>query len=311
MAPPPKSPLPPELAEALHDFLESLRAEAGASRHTLAAYRGDLRLFFGWCREQGLESLAAIEPDHVHGFLAWLRTEGVAEATVARRLTAVRMLLAHGVAVGSLARDPASRVRAPRLRRSLPPTLSIEDVESLLAAPTHDPGLAPWRAQRDRALLEVLYACGARVSEAVGLRTDGLEPTLRVLRLTGKGNRTRLVPCGERAREALETWLAGGRTELPDARKRNEVFLTRSGAPLDRTNAWRAVQRAARVAGLRGKLSPHTLRHAFATHLIEGGADLRSVQELLGHASIGTTEIYAHLDAEKLLSLHRLFHPRG
>jgi integrase/recombinase XerD len=303
--------LAPELEDGLADFLDALRAEAGASRHTLSAYRSDLVRFLSACAEGGARAFRSIDTEHVHAFLARLRAEGAAEATVARRLTSVRMLFAHLVAAGRLDRDPAARVRAPHLRRSLPNTLSVEEVERLLAAPTQDEGLAPWRVQRDRALLEVLYACGARVSEAIALRTDGLEPSLRVLSLTGKGDKSRLVPCGERAREALRAWIEDGRAGIPGAHKRAEVFLTKSGGPLDRTNAWRAVHRAARVAGFRGKLSPHTLRHAFATHLIEGGADLRSVQELLGHASIQTTEIYTHLDAEKLLSLHRLYHPRA
>jgi integrase/recombinase XerD len=163
---------------------------------------------------------------------------------------------------------------------------------------------------RDRALLEVLYATGARVSEAVGLRTDGLEPSLRVLRLSGKGGKLRVVPCGERGREALRQWIEGPRARLRNAQRTPQVFLTRSGRVLDRSNAWRVVQRAAVRAGL-PPLSPHGLRHAFASHLIEGGADLRSVQEMLGHASLSTTEIYTHLDREHVLALHRLHHPRA
>ena len=166
-------------------------------------------------------------------------------------------------------------------------------------------------AQRDRAFLEVLYACGARVSEAVGLATDAIEPELRVLVLTGKGKKTRVVPLGARARAALESWLAQGRRRLNRDARIRAVFLTRTGRPLDRTNAWRLVRRAAMAAGLRVPVSPHTLRHSFASHLIEAGADLRSVQEMLGHASIRTTEIYTHLDSEHVRSLHRLYHPRG
>ena len=225
------------------------------------------------------------------------------------------MLLRFLVAEGTLTSDPAALIRAPMLRRALPHALDVEQVERLLAAPeqsTRAGASAPdGIAQRDSALLMVLYSCGARVSEAIGLRTDGLEPSLRVMRLAGKGGKQRLVPCGERARRALERWLGDGRTRIRDALKRPEVFLTRSGAPLDRTNAWRRVKLAALAAGLDPSISPHTLRHCFATHMIEGGADLRSVQEMLGHASIRTTEVYTHLDSEHILSLHRLYHPRA
>ncbi|MBI5361569.1 MAG: tyrosine-type recombinase/integrase, partial [Planctomycetes bacterium] len=188
--------------------------------------------------------------------------------------------------------------------------IAPEEVARLLAAPSGK-GWPPWKRERDQALLEVLYASGARVSEAVALRTDALEPKLRVLRLTGKGNKTRLVPLGERARMALEQWLGVGRRRFLADLSRPEVFLTKSGKPMSRIDAWRVVKAAARAAGIRAELSPHSLRHSFASHMVEGGADLRSVQELLGHASIQTTEVYTHVDSEHVTSLHRLYHPRA
>ena len=211
--------------------------------------------------------------------------------------------------------DPTDLLSAPKLRRLLPHALEVEDVDRLLLAagggrePLTDE--TTWRAQRDRALIEVLYACGARVSEAIGLRTDSLEPSLRVMRLTGKGDKTRVVPFGESARAHLDLWLRAGRRKLPGWERRREVFLTRSGRPMDRVTAWRRVKAAARSAGLPTSISPHTLRHSFATHLLTGGADLRAVQEMLGHASIRTTEVYTHVQAEELRSLHRLYHPRA
>ena len=297
----------PEFRAGIADFLEALRVEAGLSHNTLRAYRTDLFAFSSWSSERGGRSFRDVDAELVVDYLDACRADGLAEASVARRLSAIRMCVRHMYTEGELERDPVARLSAPVLRRHLPTTLSIADVEALLAAPAGD----GWRAQRDRAFLEVLYASGARVGEAVGLRTDAIEPSLRVLVLTGKGNKTRVVPLGERAREALTIWLDGGRTTLDGAARRAEVFLTKSGRPLDRSNAWRLVKRAAREAGLRQNVSPHTLRHSFATHLIEGGADLRSVQEMLGHASIRTTEIYTHLDAEHVRSLHRLYHPRG
>jgi integrase/recombinase XerD len=226
---------------------------------------------------------------------------------VARNLSALRTLFAHLCAEGRLTRDATALVPAPKLASVLPNVLSVAEVEALLGAPDGD----AWRDVRDRALLELLYASGARVSEAVSLRTDGLEPGLRVVRLTGKGSKTRIVPIGGRARRALADWIEGPRRELPGAARRGEVFLSKRGAPLDRSNAWRRVRAAALRAGIAKRVTPHTLRHSFATHLIEAGADLRSVQEMLGHASVETTEVYTHLDREQVLGVHRLYHPRA
>ena len=302
-----EEPLPPAFRAALTDFLEALRIEAGLAANTLHAYRSDLTAFLAWAARRGLSEFGELDARALVDHLAVRRAAGQAEASVARALVAIRMLLRHLVAEGRLARDPSALLAAPVLRRSLPHVLDVEQVEALLAAPSGN----TWRDRRDRALLEVLYASGARVSEACGLRLDHLAPELRVLRLLGKGDRMRIVPIGERARGALEAWIDGGRASLPGARARAEVFLTRSGRPLSRVDAWRRVKAAALRANLPAEISPHVLRHSFATHLIAGGADLRSVQEMLGHASIRTTEVYTHLDADHVRSLHRLYHPRG
>ncbi len=296
--PPEELPLP--LADGLADFLEALRVEAGLARNTLAAYESDLRRFLGRAARLGHGDYPDIDAGLIVDHLAAQRAAGRAEASIARGLVAIRMLLRHRVGEGRLERDPSALLSAPVLRRALPHALDVEDVERLLAAP----GGESWRDRRDRALLEVLYATGARVSEACGLRLEHLSPELRVLRLLGKGERMRVVPLGERARRALEDWIGGGRPRLPNARARSEVFLSRS-------DAWRRVKAAALRAGLSPEISPHALRHSFATHLLAGGADLRSVQEMLGHASIRTTEVYTHLDADHVRGLHRLYHPRG
>ena len=300
-------PLPVAFARDRDDFLEALRVEAGLARNTLAAYRRDLDRFLSWAAEAGLTRFDQVDPGHLVDHLAAARAEGAAEASVARRLAAIRGCLRHLVAEGRLRSDPGALLATPRLARVLPSVLGVDEVERLLTTPTGD----GWIAQRDRALLEVLYASGARVSEAVSLSNDSLEPSLRVLVLTGKGDKTRVVPLGARARAAIERWRDDGRSKLPGARRRSELFLTKSGRPMDRVTAWRRVQSIARRAGILRPLSPHTLRHSFASHLIEGGADLRSVQEMLGHASLRTTEIYTHLDADHVQSLHRLYHPRA
>lgn len=301
------APLPPALAPGLEDFLQALRVEAGLSRATLRSYRCDLSGFLRWADRRGIAAWGELDGEAVVDYLTLRRAEGLAEATVAHELTAIRMLCRHLAQERLAPKDPTALLTSPTLVRPLPHTLDVDEVERLLSAPDG----TGWRDQRDRALLEVLYACGARVAEAVGLAVDVLEPSLRVLRLAGKGSKVRLVPIGERARGALTTWIDGGRTELRGYRARREVFLSRSGRPLDRTDAWRRVKAAALRAGLSPEISPHTLRHSFASHLLQGGADLRAVQEMLGHASIRTTEIYTHLDVEELHGLHRLYHPRG
>ncbi len=303
----PRPPLPAPFRAALADFLETLRVEAGLSKATLQAYRRDIEAAARFFEERGARGFGAVDTEQLVEFLTSRRAAGAAEASVARALSALRMLFRHLAAEGRIDADPASLLSAPVLRHALPRCLTVDEVERLLRAPAG----AGWRDQRDRALLEVLYASGARVSEACGLQTDGLEPHLRVLRLFGKGSKMRLVPIGERAREALVRWLEDGRRRVPGFAARREVFLTHRGEALDRTNAWRRVKAAALRANLNVRVTPHTLRHSFATHLVEGGADLRSVQEMLGHASVQTTEIYTHLDREHVLSLHRVYHPRA
>jgi len=301
------SALAPEYERGLADYQEALRVEAGLSPNTLAAYGGDLRRFLAFAARRGVTRWRRITGELVVEHLEELRLAGAAEKSVARALSALRTCLAHQVREGVLARDPLALIEGPRLRRALPRVLGVAEVERLLAAPRGD----GWRALRDRALLEVLYACGARIGEAIGLSTHALEPSLRVLSLTGKGRKTRLVPLGARAREALQAWLEHGRPRVAGRARAEFVFLSKSGRPLDRATGWRIVKAAARTAGLPLEVSPHTLRHSFASHLLEGGADLRAVQEMLGHASIATTEIYTHLDVEHVRSLHRLYHPRG
>jgi integrase/recombinase XerD len=298
--------LGPRFARGLADFLEALRVESGLAENTLLAYRSDLARFLVFARARGVESWEALGLELVLAHLGELRAGGAAESSVARALSALRMGLRHQLREGVIRSDPLARLEGPRLRRTLPHVLAPDEVERLLSVVGDG-----WREQRDRALLEVLYATGARIGEAVGLATSAFEPALRVLALTGKGGKTRLVPLGARAREALTRWLSAGRPALLAGRREERVFLSRRGKPLDRRAGWRIVKAAAQRAGLPAEVSPHWLRHSFASHLLEGGADLRAVQEMLGHASIATTELYTHLDTEHVRSLHRLYHPRG
>jgi integrase/recombinase XerD len=303
----------PELREGLAEFLETLRVEAGLARNTLAAYRGDLERFLAWAARRSIGRWRTLDAETLVEHLEDLRLAGAAESSVARALSALRMCLRHQVREGRLKKDPLALMEGPRLRRALPAVLTVTEVERLLAAFPGDGSTE----LRNSALLEVLYASGARISEAVGLRLDGLEPSLRVVTLHGKGGKSRLVPFGARARAALERWVQEGRPALLGPRRSEFVFPARTRPagreerPMDRSTGWRVVKTAARRAGLSPDVSPHALRHSFASHLLEGGADLRAVQEMLGHASIATTEIYTHLDAEHIRGLHRLYHPRG
>lgn len=301
------APIPRAFATAQEDLLDALRVEAGLARNTLLAYRRDLESFGRWAAAAGLGRPEEVEPDHLVAYLGSLRAAGRAPASLARALVSLRILFQHLVTEGELQRDPTARVPAPKLRRHLPGVLTPEEVGELLGACEGPDPLM----QRDRALLEVLYASGARISEAVTLSTEGLERELSTVRLLGKGNKTRLVPLGARAREALEAWLRQGRPQFARHGRAHEVFLSRRGTPLGRAAAWRRVTAAAARAGIRGRVYPHALRHSFATHLLQGGADLRAVQELLGHASIRTTEIYTHVDADEVRALHRMHHPRA
>jgi integrase/recombinase XerD len=303
--------LPPEstgngLARAVHGFLLQLRTEAALSPHTLAAYRNDLTRFAAHCARARCP-LARVSTSTLLEFLGEERGAGAAPATQARRAAALRAFFRYAVAERLVARDPCADLPAPRARRRLPRALGTAHVDALLAAP--DP--AQPLGRRDRALLELLYATGARVSEVTGLRLDGVDEALAVVRCDGKRNKTRLVPLGRRARAALRDYLEHERPALAAAGPGESfVFLSVRGRRLTRDAVFRVLRRHAARAGL-PPASPHALRHSFATHLLENGADLRAVQELLGHADIGTTEIYTHVDRRRLRGAHAQFHPRG
>jgi integrase/recombinase XerD len=291
----------------LADYLAYLRAEAGLSPHSVAAYGRDVGAWIARLRTVG-KGPAEADRDDLLSHMAAERARGLSARSLGRALAAIRsfhrFLRSERIAPG----DPSAGVDTPRTWSRLPAVLGREEVEALLAAPRPRTVLG----RRDRAVLEVLYGCGLRASEVAGLRADRVSFDLGVLRVVGKGSKERLVPFGDRAREAIGSYLErsrprlhGGRPEVP------ELFLSRTGRPLLREDVWRIVRRHLRAAGIDKEASTHTLRHSFATHLLEGGADLRAVQEMLGHASVQTTQIYTHTDAARLRSVHRKFHPRG
>ena len=294
------------LRAALADFIARGRVEAALSPHTLAAYERDLQRFAVFCDQRGLK-LEAVMTAELLDFLDAERRAGAAPATLARRLSALRAFFRHLLSEGLIGLDPCAELPSPRPARHLPRLLDVRQVEKLLAAPDTSSPLG----LRDRALLELLYATGARVSEVADLRTDSVVEELHVVRCKGKRDKQRLVPLGRRAREALTLYLERVRPALA-ARSPGTpwLFLSRNGRRLTRDRIFRLLRAHLSQAGL-PPLSPHALRHSFATHLLENGADLRAVQELLGHADIGTTEIYTHVDRKRLAEVHRRHHPRG
>jgi integrase/recombinase XerD len=294
---------------ALDEFLAALSAERNASRHTLDAYRRDVRDFLRVLGPRR-RTLPSARPDDVLAWMERQRRAGRKPATIARRLAALRGLYAHLVREGVADRDPTEHLERPRRSRPLPRTLSRETVSALIEAPD----VSTPRGVRDRALLELLYACGLRASEALTLRISDVNRRAGYVQCSGKGQKERLVPIGGHALAWLERYLAEVRPRLAAARGAAAsplLFVGPRGRPLTRQALWQLVLRAARRAGVRQHVSPHTLRHCFASHLLEGGADLRSVQLMLGHADISTTQIYTHLPSAAIRRMYDRFHPRA
>lgn len=309
---PPAGPTPAQ--RALRTYLDHLAVERGLAPNTLSSYRRDLRRYVGFLAGRGVTDLAAVGEDSVSEFLMYLR-EGDADhpalsaASAGRAVVAVRGFHKFAVRDGWTQADPAAGVKPPAPAKRLPKALPLADIERILEA-AGAPGTV--LALRDRALLELLYSCGARISEAVGLDVDDLDLEHRAVRLRGKGSKERVVPFGRLAAEALEAYLVRARRELVAAGKGTPaVFLNSRGGRLSRQSAWAVLVRAADRAGVSTEVSPHTLRHSFATHLIEGGADVRVVQELLGHASVTTTQVYTLVTVDGLREVYATAHPRA
>ncbi|MGH9119839.1 MAG: site-specific tyrosine recombinase XerD [Acidimicrobiales bacterium] len=301
-----------ELPLEAEEFLTWLSVERGRSANTLSAYRRDLRAYARWLRERGLGLTQAEEPDLIR-YVAHLRGEGKLAASVARALVAVRSLYRFMADEGLAATDPGAHVEPPRVPQGLPKAMTEDEVGLLLGAVVGDDAIA----RRDTAILEVLYGTGIRISELVGLSLVDLDLDGALLRVFGKGAKERVVPIGRLARLALERWLdPGGRPAVAPEHwaRRGEaeaVFLNARGGRLTRQGAWGIVRRHAAAVGLADRLTPHVLRHSCATHMLDRGADIRAVQELLGHASIRTTQVYTKVSTERLWQVYRSAHPRA
>jgi len=291
----------------LEGFRDFLALEAGHSPHTVDNYLRDLRRLVEFAAGRGIDGPTGLTRPLLREFVFALKDLGLSAATIRRHVSAVRTYFAFLLGEGVVREDPSDRLEGPRIGRSLPDTLTVPEVEAILAAPSIDDRLG-WR---DRALLELGYGAGLRVSELCGLGLTDLVLTESLVRVVGKGSKERVVPIGRGVHNAVSVYLHTVRPELDRGGSRQRVFLNHRGAPLSRVGAWGIVKRAAARAGIGKAVTPHTLRHSFATHLLEGGADLRAVQEMLGHADLSTTQIYTHVDREYLRSVHRQFHPRG
>jgi len=291
----------------LEGFRDFLTLEAGHSPNTVESYLRDLRRLAEFAAARGIDTPAGLSPATLREFVFALKDLGLSAATIRRHVSAIRTYFGFLLGEGLVKQDPSDRLESPRLGRTLPETLTVSEIEALLGAPSIDDPLG-WR---DRAMLELGYGAGLRVSELCGLGLTDLVLSEGLVRVLGKGSKERLVPVGRSVIGALSVYLHNLRPTLDRGASRQRVFLNNRGQPLSRVGAWGIVKRAATRAGLTKTVTPHTLRHSFATHLLEGGADLRAVQEMLGHADLSTTQIYTHVDREYLRSVHRQYHPRG
>ncbi len=293
--------------QIIDGFCDALWLEDGLARNTLDSYRRDLQQFAGWLEKRDGRDLLAADQALIQDYLAHKFRSKARASTAARLLSTLKRFYRHALRQNTIKADPTLRIDTPKLPRPLPKTLTETDVEGLLAAPALDQPLG----LRDRAMLEVLYASGLRVSELVTLKVPQVSRDMSVVRVMGKGSKERLVPLGEEALSWLERYLKEARPALLGERISDALFVTTRAAVMTRQAFWHLLKRYALQAGLHKPISPHTLRHAFATHLLNHGADLRVVQLLLGHADISTTQIYTHVAQERMKQLHAKHHPRG
>jgi integrase/recombinase XerD len=285
-------------------FLDFLTIECGLADNTILAYRRDLTKFSDYSETRRID-VRTLTPTQLQGFLVQLDEDGLALSSIARHYAAVRMFLRYLYLEKKVDRDITTIVESPKKSKPLPKVMHYSQVEALLDAP--DPADPPYL--RDKAILETLYATGMRVSELVGLKTDSMNLKVGYVRVFGKGNKERIIPVGRVAIDAVEKYQTILRPAMTGPKSDDGLFLSRTGRPLDRTMCWRIVKKYARRAGLHDSVTPHTLRHSFATQLLAGGADLRMVQEMLGHVDVTTTQIYTHVDRSHLQKAHAQFHP--
>jgi integrase/recombinase XerD len=299
--------LPPALADAIDGFLGNLELERGLARHTITAYECDLRQCARFLSRKGVRAWTEVAPAQVTDWIGALSADDLAASSLARKLSALRMFARYRAREGAAGRDFTELLVGPKLVRKIPGTLTAREVERLLAAPAG----GAHHALRDRAMLELFYSSGLRVSELAGLNLQQLDLDHGFVRVFGKGSKERVVPVGRKAGAALAAYLAAGRSHFVRPRTGSQLFLSERGTAISRKMLWVLIKKYARLAGIARPVKPHLLRHSFATHLLSGGADLRAIQEMLGHASIATTQIYTAVTADRRIAEHARFHPRN
>jgi len=291
----------------IDQFIDHLALERGLSDNTRKAYRSDLDHFAGFLAAKNVKSFNGVRRKNILDYLMSERDRGLTVNSISRRLVAIKVFFRYLQQEGMLDRDVTASMESPRLWKVLPGTLSLKEVDRLLTAPIGDDRIS----LRDKALLELLYATGLRVSELAQLSVEDVHMDSGYLRCVGKGSKVRVVPFGGRAKQCLVHYLAESRPKFANERSGPQIFLTYRGRPFSRKGLWKLIARYAKRAGITKTVSPHTLRHSFASHLLANGAPLRIIQEMLGHADIATTQIYTHVDQGRLRSVHARFHPRG
>ena len=290
----------------LEEFLNYLSVERGLSKNTISSYRSDLLSFLNYLEEKGAADIEKIKRDDITQYLLHLKDKGLSGNSVSRALVAIKMFYRFLAQEHFIKNDVAGILESPKLIRPLPNVLSVDEVTRLIQSPD----IRSWIGIRDKAALELMYATGMRVSEMVELGTGTLNLDVGFIKCKGKGDKERMVPIGSEARNAVSRYVEKVRPSLLKSKNDSHLFLTRLGKKVSRQSFWKMMKKYAKIAKIRKEIAPHTLRHSFATHLLERGADLRVVQEMLGHSDISTTQIYTHIDKGRLKSIHKQFHPR-
>jgi integrase/recombinase XerD len=294
------------MREFIDTFLNYLSVERGLARNTMIAYRQDLASYMQFLEKQHIDALSRTRKDDVTGFMMYLKDKKIAANSIARHLAAIKSFHRFLVRERIVQNDPTSLIESPKLWKKIPEALSINGVETLLA----QPNIRDRQGIRDKAILETMYATGMRVSEVANLRADDVNADVGFLRCVGKGNKERVIPLGRKAIASIERYRAQSRPRLLKNKTSDFLFVSRLGKKISRQSLWKLIKRYAQDARIKKPMKPHILRHSFATHLLERGADLRSVQEMLGHSNISTTQIYTHINKDRLKTIHRTFHPR-
>jgi len=294
------------MKELIDSFLDYLTVERGLAKNTTVAYRRDLNIYLDFIIGRGRSALSQISKNDITDFMLFAKEKGISPVSISRRLAAIRMFHRFLARERILKSDPTTLIDSPKLWKKVPDTLSLNEVEALIAQPE----VRNFQGARDRAILETLYATGMRVSEATGLKIADVNLDIGFLRCIGKGNKERVIPLGKKAIHSIRRYLEFDRSHFLKNKDSDILFVNRSGTKLSRQSVWKLIKQYAKEAKIKKPIKVHTLRHSFATHLLERGADLRSVQEMLGHSNISTTQIYTHIDKERLKSIHKMFHPR-